>query len=169
MNLTYILKKKWVSSGFEVTTCWKIFWQNFGQYVLPPPPRRRHAWINFGSNFKNARNMLSCMSNCLFCFKGLQTYISLLCLWCMVKEILAEGQPKVKWVKFSTASDLHVWGIKLLAFLYTCQNIRFYVIWTFGFEIIAIILIQSMIIVEEVLNCRMAIFDYRKFIICITV
>ena len=32
---------------------------------------------------------------------------SLLCVGYMVMEILMKGHPKVKWVKFSTTSDLH--------------------------------------------------------------
>ena len=31
-------------------------------WAICPLPSRRHAWINFGSNFKNARNMLLCTS-----------------------------------------------------------------------------------------------------------
>ena len=63
-----------------------------------PLPSRRYAWINLGSNFKNARNMRSCMCvKLLIMFLRITKIYILLCLWCMVKEILVIGQPKVKW------------------------------------------------------------------------
>ena len=44
------------------------------------------------------------------------------------------------------------------------KNICFYEILTSSFEIIVIIQIWSLIIMEEVINCRMAIIDYKKSI-----
>ena len=48
------------------------------------------------------------------------------------------------------------------------KNTCVYLIWTSNFEIIATELYRSMIKVEEVLNYRMAIIDYNKSIIRIT-
>ena len=44
---------------------------------------------------------------------------SLLCVGCMVREILTKGYPKVKWGQISTTSDSHEWYIKL--FLSACK------------------------------------------------
>ena len=41
-------------------------------------------------------------------------------------------------------------------------------IWAFTFELGPFVCIQTMIVVEEVLKCRMAIIDYKKSIIQIT-
>ena len=59
----------------------------------------------------------------------------------------------------------------------TYQNIRlslhipkiyFSAIWTLPFEISPFVGIQTLIVVEEVLKCIMAITDYRKSIIHVT-
>ena len=72
-------------------------------------------------------------------------------------------------VKFSTTSDLHEWYIKLFLSACTFQKyIYIKVIWAFTFEICPFVWIQTMIVVEKVLKCRMAIIDYNKSIIHIT-
>ena len=45
-----------------------IHLQNFNW--LDPSARRDYAWVNLGSNFKSAPNMLSCMSNYSSCRKN---------------------------------------------------------------------------------------------------
>ena len=54
----------------------------------------------------------------------------------MVMELSSKGHGKVKGVKFSAMSDFYEWHVKMFLLTCTLQNVYFYVIWTFNFEII---------------------------------
>ena len=62
-----------------------------------------------------------CISNYSWGYKDHKKY-SLLCVGCIVWEILTKGHPKVKGVKFSTTSDSHEWYIKLFVSACTFQK-----------------------------------------------
>ena len=123
-----------------------------------------HAWMNWGRISKMLETCFPLCQNVCYVLRTTKIY-SLLCLWCMVKGT-AKGQTKVKWVKFSTMSDLHdcmkyqsscCVHAKILTFTKFVHPV---------YEIIAIIWIRP---VKVVLNCRMAIIFYKKSIIHITV
>ena len=85
----------------------------------------------------------------------------------MVREILTEGQPKVKCVQIFNNIQ-YAWMIYQIIPLSLC-NPKICLLSCFEtFEISPFVWIQTMIVVDEVLKYRMAIIDYKKSIIHIT-
>ena len=65
--------------------------------------------------------------------------------------------------------NLQEGNVKLLLWTYTLQKILYYnIIQTLNFEIITCFWIKTVIVEEEVLKCIMAIIDYRKSMIHMT-
>ena len=105
--------RKWVIDGFKVIMGYKIFWQNLGQFGPFPVGVTQRS--SRGQNFKMLEMTFHVITHAVI--RTTKIY-SLLCVVCMVREILTKGHPKVKWVKFLTTSNLHEWHIKL--FLSAC-------------------------------------------------
>ena len=84
--------RKWVIDGFKVVIGLKIFRQNFGRFGPFP------VGVKWGSNFQNASNDLSYIYQITReAIKITKKIYSLLCVGCMVREILTKCHPKVKW------------------------------------------------------------------------
>ena len=86
--------RKWVIDSFEVVIGQKIFWQNFGRFG--PFPVGVTQGSSGGQNFK----MLQMTFHVYQITReviGITKIYSLLCVGCMVREILTKGHPKVKW------------------------------------------------------------------------
>ena len=64
-------------------------------WTIWPLSSRGQAGVKWGSNFQNASNDLSYILNYSWGYKITKIY-SLLCVGCMVREILTKGHPKVK-------------------------------------------------------------------------
>ena len=86
--------RKWVIDSFEVVIGQKIFWQNFGRFG--PFPVGVTQGSSGGQNFK----MLQMTFHVYQITReviGITKIYTLLCVGCMVREILTKGHPKVKW------------------------------------------------------------------------
>ena len=95
------LKMKWkkYSSAILTKMSYWWFWSLYRSkniltkfWTIWPLPSMGHARVKWGSNFQNASNDLSCISNYSWGYKDHKKYISLLCVGCMVREILTKGQ-----------------------------------------------------------------------------
>ena len=86
--------RKWVIDGFEIVIGQKIFWQKFGQFGPFP------VGVTQGSSGDQIFKMLQIT---FYVYQITREAIritkiySLLCVGCMVWEILTKGHPKVKW------------------------------------------------------------------------
>ena len=86
--------RKWVIDGFEVVIGQKIFWQNFGRFgPFPVGVTQRSSG---GQNFKMLQMTFHVYQITREVIRITKIY-SLLCVGCMVREILTKGHPKVKW------------------------------------------------------------------------
>ena len=87
----------------------------------------------------------------------------------MVKEILVKGQPKVKWGQIFNNVRLACMKYQIVRLAVYMPNYLLLLNLDIQFKILAIFKIWSMITVEEVFNCRIAIIDFKKSIIRINV
>ena len=142
----------------------KIFWQSFGRFgPFPLGVTQKSSGVKISKCFKWPFMYIKSLVRLWY------KIYSLLCVGCMVGKILTKGHPKVKWVKFSTTSDLHLMTNQIVNLtLYIPKLYTFMLFWAFTFEIIPFVWIQTMIVVEEVLKNWMEIIDYKKSIIHIT-
>ena len=86
--------RKWVIDGFEIVIGQKIFWQNFGRFG--PFPVEVTQGSSGGQIFKMLKMAFHVYQIPCEVIKITKIY-SLLCVGCMVREILTKGHPKVKW------------------------------------------------------------------------
>ena len=90
-------------------------WQNFGQFVPFPVGVTQRS--SRGQNLKMLEMTFHVYQITPEVIRTTKIY-SLLCVGCMVREILTKGHPKVKWGQIFKTSDSHEWHIKL--FLSAC-------------------------------------------------
>ena len=158
--------RKWVIDGFEVVIGQKIFWQNFGW--LGPFPVGVTQGSSGGQIFKMLQMTFHVNQITLEVIRITKIY-SLLCVGYMVREILMKGHPKVKQDHNFQQHPICINGISNYSSqLAHSKNIYFKAIWAFTLVISPFVWIQTMIVVEEVLKRRIAIIDYKKSIIHIT-
>ena len=105
--------RKWVIDGFKVVKGQKLFWQNFGRFG----PYSVGVTQKSGGG-QNTFHVHQIIREAIRITK----IYSSLCVGCMVRMILETGHPKIKWVKFSTTSDLHGLYIKLFHSACTFQK-----------------------------------------------
>ena len=86
--------RKWVIGGFEVVIGQKIFWPNFGRF--DPFSVGVTQRSSEGQNFKMLQMIFHAYQITLEVVRITKIY-SLLCVGCMIREILTKGHPKVKW------------------------------------------------------------------------
>ena len=85
--------RKWVNS-FEVVIGQKIFWQNFGRFgPFPVGVTQRSSG---GQNFKMLQMTFHVYQITREVIRITKIH-NLLCVGCMVREILMKDHPKVKW------------------------------------------------------------------------
>ena len=84
--------RKWVIDSFEVDIGQKIFWQNFGQFG--PFPVRVTQRSSGGQNSKMLQMTFHVYQITREVIRITKT--NLLCVRCLVREILRKGHPKVK-------------------------------------------------------------------------
>ena len=160
--------RKWVIGGFEVVIDQKIFWQNFGQFGP------FQVGVTQGSSGGQIFKMLQVAFHIYQITREvirITKIYSLLCIGCMVREIFTKGHPKVKWGQIFN-NIRFAWMIyqiiRLSLHIPKIYTFKLFFFLAFTFEISPFVWIQTMIVVEEVLKCRMAIIDYKKSIIHIT-
>ena len=88
--------RKWVIDGFEVVIGQKIFWQNFGRFG--PFSVGVMQGSSGGQIFKILEMAFHVYQITREVIRITKIY-SLLCVGCMVREILTKGHRKVKWVQ----------------------------------------------------------------------
>ena len=157
---------KWVIDDFEVVLGQKIFWKKIGRFgPFPIGVTQRSSGCQ---NFKMLQITFHVYQITREAIRITKIY-SLLCVWCIVKEILTKGHPKVKWGQIFN-NIRFAWMIYQIIplSLHIPKIYTFKAIWAFTFEISPFVWIQTKIVVEEVLKCRMAIIDYKKSISHIT-
>ena len=90
--------RKCIIDGFELVIGQKLFWQHFGRFG--PFPVRVTQRSSRGQNFKMLQMTFYVYQITRGVVRITKMY-RLLCLGCMVREILTKGHPKVKWGQIS--------------------------------------------------------------------
>ena len=130
-------------------------------FTIWPLPSRGHAEVKGGQNSKILQMTFHAYQITREVMRITKIYY-LLGVGCMVGEILTKGHPKVKWGQIFN-------NIRFAWMIYKIipRSLHIPKIYTFKISELSspFVWIRTMIVVEEVLKCAMAIIDYKKSII----
>ena len=152
----------WFWSRYRSDNILTKFW------TIWPLPSRGHAWVKRGQIFKMLQMTFHIYQITLEVIRIKKNIYSLLCVGFMVMEILTKGHPKVKWGQIFNNIRFSWMIYQIIPLSLNVPKIYTLKLSELSLERSPFVWIQTMIVVKEVLKCRMAIIDYKKSIIHIT-